>query len=265
MSNDLVTYDEKWSMEAKESVSNAPLSSGGRFIGHRGGVFRVGDDLEFPELCAVVLSSVTENAWFAHAFNPDNLSPPKCFALAETGAMAPHEITHQDEWFEPQADKCVGCVRSIWPKKGEVDPATGQLKRKECRNSRRLLLLPAGQYTKRKGSRDLDLDLFIGDDVNEAAEYIASGDVFLLKIPPTALNPYNKLVHAMQHEYNRPPHGMILRIYTEPLRNGGHTILFEPLSVLPDALYPAITARREAEKDMLLRPYLPPQDDATPF
>lgn len=265
MSNDLVTYDEKWGQEASEAVSQEPLYSGGRYISTMGGVFRIGD-MEFPELCAIVLASTLENSWYGRAFNSADIVPPKCFAVENAGVpMAPHEATQGSEWFEPQADKCADCIRNAWPKPNEIDPTTGQLKRKECRTRRRLLLLPAGQYSPRKGSRDLDLDLFITDDIDETIEYVASGDLFLLKIPPSALSPYKKLIHALKSEYNRPPHGVILRLYMEPLRTGGHTVNFEPLGVLPAELYPAIYERRESEKDLLLRPYSEPRDDDNPF
>lgn len=259
MSNDLVSYDEQWASEAKQEASKAKLTSGGRFISHRGGAFMVGDDLEFPELCVVVLASVHENVYYGRAYDPDHITPPKCFAFGDTESdMAPHEATGEDEWFEPQHTDCRSCPHNAWPTKGEV-------KRKECRNMRRLLVLPVGQYAKRKGSRDLDLDLFLGDNDAENIEYVQGGDVYLMKIPPTALRSYKELVHKLQSEYNRPPHGMILRMYIEPMRTGGHTIKYEPLGTLPDALYPAIKARRAAEYDLLTKAYTPPQDEDVPF
>lgn len=252
--NDLVSYDQQWAEEASSGAAKEKLTSGGRAISHRGGVFRIGDDLEFPELCVIVLASAFENAYFASKFDPDNLEPPRCFALAEDMEdLAPHAATHESDWFEPQNVKCYGCPRNEFPKKGEN-------KRKECRNSRRLLVLPAGQYTPRKGSRDLDLELFIGDDLDEAAEYVRTGDLFTLKLPPSALKPYKELVHKLQREYNRPPHGMVLRCFTEPLRNGGHTVSFEPIGQLEDALYPAISERRESDRELLMRPYSEPEE-----
>lgn len=260
MSNDLVTYDEKWAEEAKTEAAAAKLSSGGRFISHRGGVFTVGDDMEFPEMCVVILGSVVENVWYGRPYDPDDLQPPKCFALADTeSSAAPHSVTHEDDWFEPQSASCSGCPRNEWPKKGEV-------KRKECRNMRRLLLLPAGEYIRRKNSRDLDLDIFFSENMDENAEYVRSGDVFLMKLPPTALRTYKELVHKLRSEYARPPHGIIVRMYIEAMRTGGHTIKFEPLGTLDDSLYPAVKARREAEHSLLMRPYTPPNlDDEVPF
>lgn len=256
MSNDIVSYDEAWAKDAKASAAAAKLTSGGRFISHRGGVFSVGEDLQFPELCAVILDSVLENTWYGRAYDPDNLEPPKCFALAsDEASMRPDDATHESSWFEPQADACRACPRNEWPKKGEV-------RRKECRNARRVLLLPAGQYTPRKGSRDLDLDLFFGDDADENAEYVRQGDVFLMKLPPTALRTYKEIVNAVSAEHGRPPHGMIMRIYAESLRQGAHTVKFEPIGLVPSDLYPHIAARREAEHGLLLRPYTPPEIDA---
>jgi hypothetical protein len=260
MSNDLVTYEEAWSDEAKAAAAANRVSTGGRFISHRSGVFTVGDDMEFPELCAVILASAHENVWYGRAFDPENFAPPKCFALSKAGlsmsaaSMGAHESTYEDDYFEPQSESCKGCPKNEWPKKGEV-------KQKECRNMHRLLLLPVGQYTPRKGSRDLDLDLFLGDDADENAEYARDGDAYLLKLPPTSLTHYKEMVVRMQREYNRPPHGMIMRIYTEPYKRGGHTIRMEPIGTLPDALYPHIKARIEAEQDLLMRPYTPPQED----
>lgn len=261
MSNDLVAYEDAWAAEAVKEASENRLTSGGRFISHRSGLFTIGDDLEFPEICAIVLASAHENVWYNKPYDPNatGFTPPKCFALSELEAgMGAHPVTYDDEYFEPQSNLCIKCPRNEKPKKGEV-------RRKECRNMRRLLLLVVGQYAKRKGSRDLDLEMFLGDNADENAAQIKEGDVFLMKIPPVSLFPYKETVNKIKREYMRPMDGMIMRIYTESLRAGGHTVLFEPIGTLPLDLYPHVKARRAAETDTLMRPYTPPRDDEVPF
>lgn len=257
MANDLVNYEDAWGEEAKASTAVERRVSGGRSISHKAGLFRIGDDLEFPELCIIIMGAAFENTYYDTAYSPDRVEPPKCFAIGEReDQMAPHDATQDSDYFRPQADTCALCEHNKFPKAGEV-------KRKACRNGRRLIVLPAGMYKKRPRSRDLDLEMFLGENQDDNREYIQSGDLFSLKVPPSSLRAYKDVVHQMREQHGRPPHGMVVRAFTEPLRNGGHGLYFEALGKVPDYLHPEVTARRKADvADMLLRPYSEPRDDA---
>ena len=262
MTNEVTVFDEKWASQAKQYASTERTVSG--FITHRAGQFKAGE-MEFPELCAIILESVPENAYYGASFDPNKLTPPKCFAFGEPGSgdeseMAPHPAMQADpDWFEPQSEDCKSCQ---WNQFGSAEKGKG----KACKNGRRLVVIPAGTFSKRKGSRDLDLDLYVGDDVpaNEAREHLANADAYVLKVPPTSIKEWRAFVHLINNEYHRPPQGVVTRIWTEPMTNGGHKLCFEPLALLPDDTYPVMEQRNAEARATIVQPYSGPDKEEKP-
>lgn len=261
MTNEVALYDKQWADRARQIAATERRAS--NFITHRGGVFKAGD-VEMPELCVVVLSFVPENAYYGANFDPDKLTPPQCFAFGTPGSgdekgMAPHPAMAGHDCFEPQAEDCASCPMN---KFGSADKGKG----KACKNTRRLMVIPAGVFSKKKGSRDLDLQLFVGGDVpfEEAEEHLRSADQFAIKVPPTSLDNWRKYVNLCASEFRRPVEGVITRVFIEPMSNGGHRLCFEPIDYLPDAAYPVVSQRAEAAAESLVQPYTPPDADEQP-
>jgi len=248
---EVTQYDEQWAADAKKKASKETVA--GNVISHRAGLFKVGD-LEFPELCAIILGDIYENAYYMSKFDGSNLVPPTCYAFGEDeGEMFPHPSMQVSPFFKLQNHDCMSCPNNQW---SSADVGRG----KACKNIRRMCIIPAGVYSPKQGSRDLDLDFYIGDDTAANEEHIFQAPAYTIKVPPGSVKNYQKFCQLINDEYNRPPKGIITRIYIEPMERGGHQLLFEPLALLPSDLYPAVSSRTEAAVASLITPYNPPEE-----
>jgi hypothetical protein len=106
----------------------------GYMINTKGKVFTLpnGSASDGPLTC-VVLDWVTANTYFTGIYNPKDPQPPICWAIArEPGKAAPSKHAPQ-----AQAETCAKCPKNEWGS----DPGGG--KGKACKNTRRLLVVPA--------------------------------------------------------------------------------------------------------------------------
>jgi len=111
----------------------------GYMISTKGKVFTLpnGSASDGPLIC-VVLDWVTANTYFEGIYNPKDVKPPACFAVAREPAKA----VPSDGSPKKQHDRCVGdqdhkgCPKNEWGS----DPQGG--KGKACKNTRRLLVVP---------------------------------------------------------------------------------------------------------------------------
>lgn len=91
-----------------------------------------------PLVC-IVLDWVTANTYFKGLYNPKDIQPPACFAIAREPAKA----VPSDNSPEKQHAHCCrqgdepGCPQNEW------NSAPGDSKGKACKNTRRLLVVPA--------------------------------------------------------------------------------------------------------------------------
>ena len=107
----------------------------GYMIGTKGKVFTLpnGASSDGPMRC-VVLDWVTANTYFEGIYNPKDVKPPVCFAIArEPANAAPSE--HAPE--KQSTEGCKECAKNQWGS----DPQGG--KGKACKNTRRLLIVPS--------------------------------------------------------------------------------------------------------------------------
>jgi hypothetical protein len=250
MGKQLAKYDPNWAAYA-EQYAQEERGSGNLQVSTRGGVLRVGED-EMPgnRICVLIMDSVHENTYYGKRFDPDNILPPICFAIGrDARELAPHEAMDDHDYFQPQADSCAECPMAEW---GSSDTGRG----KACSNRRRLLVMPAGAYTKVKGSRgEYELEIF--DD--EA--HFEQADMAVLKLPVTSVKNYTKFVQLVAKRYGRPPFGVYAEIYIEPDPKSQYKVCFDLIEEVPDELAEVITARHEEAKDMIEEPYSPPMDE----
>jgi len=85
-----------------------------------------------PLVC-VVLDWVTANTYFEGIYNPKDIKPPACFAIGREVAS----ITASKNAPKAQGTLCKECPKNEWGS----DPQGG--KGKACKNTRRLLVVPA--------------------------------------------------------------------------------------------------------------------------
>lgn len=248
MGQEVVTYKKQWAAEAQQLADKEKTS--GQFISTRGGVFQIdGDEVPGNQLCVVILGSIFENTYYDLAFDDDGpVMPPRCFAMAvEDEDLAPHPAMQKDlDYFEPQNEDCETCPLNEW---GSADKGKG----KACANRRRLALIPAGVFERIKGTKgEYDVDIF------EDVEHYQEADMLALKLPVTSVKEYSKYVRSLQSQHNRPPHGVITQIYIDRDPKSQFKIKFEMLELLPDEMYPIISARHKNALKDLIQPYNPP-------
>lgn len=99
----------------------------------KGKVFTLpdGSSDEGPMTC-VILDWISVNTYFKNIYNPKQIEPPACFALARNVA----ELRPSKQAPEPQHATCKGCDQNDWGSAG------GGRKGKACKNKRRLLIAP---------------------------------------------------------------------------------------------------------------------------
>lgn len=161
-SQELVDIQEQIKRElANTDKTVPPITS--RNISTQGKQFTLPDGTVNPgPLTAVILDSRFFNTFYTQAYNANDLKPPVCFAIAkERDEMAPHK-----EAAEPQNATCEECPMNAWGS----DPKGG--KGKACRNLIRLAVGPV--------------------DATDDTEPM------ILRIPPTSLGAWGKLVRDLQ-------------------------------------------------------------------
>lgn len=254
--NALVPISERWAEQAQQAQHEEPVGEG-LFVSLKSGVMSVNDE-ELPgnQMYVVIIDHYRENTYFEGRYDPDVKAPPKCYAFAR-GAdgddMGPHESMQlslaPEGYFEPQNDVCRTCPKNEW---GTADTGRG----KACQNRRRLVLLPAGYCEPKKGSRDFDVRLF-----TDAAHY-QTADEAMLKLPVTSSKEFSKYVSQLGAQFQRPPHGVITRIFVEPDPKTQFRVGFEMVEEVPDDLAQIIMDRNAVCREREWRGYQPPSDDA---
>lgn len=250
MGQEIVKWDERLAADAARYADEE--AGGGLFVTTRGGVLRFGEE-ELPgnQMCVVILDAIRENTFYPDKFDPDAQQPPKCYAFGYGDDMAPHESMQAHPYFEPQSEQCTGCPHAEW---GTADTGRG----KACQSRRRLAIIPAGMFVKKKGSRDFDLELF--DD----PKHYATADIAFFKLPVTSVKSWAKYVGALNATVRRPPYAVISRVYLEPDAKHQFKVHFEMVEELPDELAATIIARHDEASKCIITPYSPPDDAAEP-
>jgi hypothetical protein len=252
MANDLVTIASKWEQQAEQATANeAPVSS--QFLSTKGGVLSFGDDvMPGNQVLVIIVDSINENTLYEGKYNADDSKPPVCYAFGRgvDDEMAPHESMQADlNYFLPQAETCGVCPMNEW---GSADTGRG----KACQNRRRLVLLPAGFYTPKRGSRDFDLEIFDEED------HFRTADLASIKLPVTSVKEWAKYVHDVATNFRRPPHGVITRVYLENDSANQYKVKFEVVEEVSDAIAEAVMARASAAREIKFQGYQPPQEKA---
>lgn len=250
----LVPISQQWADQAVQAQAEEPNAEG-LWVSTKGGILSIDDeDMPGNQMFVVILDSYRENTYFEGKYDPEVKLPPKCYAFArgaDTDDMGPHEsmkrsLSWEGGYFEPQHDTCLGCPKNEW---GTADTGRG----KACQNRRRLTLLPAGFCTPKRGSRDFDVELF-----TEPTAF-ASADEALLKLPVTSSKHYAKYVQQLSTQFQRPPHGVITRLYLEQHAADQFHVKFEMVELVSDEIAQIIMDRNEACRAREFTGYAPPE------
>jgi len=234
----VVNYEEEMARQAEEAAKMERNAGGAQFFSVRGGQLTF-DDMPVPgnQMAVVILASILENVYYPDAFDPENPTPPMCYAFGKDEAeMAPHEDVVL--LAQAQNETCHGCPMNAW---ASADKGRG----KACRNTRRLAVMAAGtidqatnQFTPFK-----DVDQF------------KSGPIGYLKLPVTSVAGYATFVKSVAGALKRPPHGIFTRIRVVPDPKTQFRVLFEPMTEVPSGLLGTVMARHKEAESSIDFPY----------
>ena len=222
--------------------------STGQSISVNNGVMTVGDQaIPGNQFAAIILDAVHINAFYGAPYNPQVILPPTCYAIGRTEMeMAPHPDMNKDlSFFQPQAERCAACPQNVF---GSAAQGSG----KACKNKRRMLLVVAGTYTP-QGQLQPITDI----------SYYETTPLLTLNVAPTSAKNWGRFVRETAGSYNRPPFGMIARVYLYPHeKHGKEAIGFDTLAPVPDEWVATIVKRQQEAQNQIGEGYEAPSQEA---
>lgn len=244
----IANWDEelaKYAEGAAEAEQNT--GSGLPTFSTQAGVLSL-DDAPLPgnKMAVVILDSIFENVYYEGSYDPDAPQPPICFAQARRDVeLAPHESVV--EKGQAQHDQCEGCPMNEW---GSAETGRG----KACKNSRRLVVIPAGSFAKNGDFTALD-----------DPSHFAKAQGAYLKIPVTSVKGYAAYVKQIAITLRRPPFAVITQVSLHPDAKTQFRMEFEALEEITDpALFQVLLDRHAAAIDQDPPPFNLEEREAPP-
>lgn len=245
MSNEVVNYQERFAEMAQQARETERVpTGGGRFMSTKSGVLSFNDEaMPGNQVAAIILSSAFENTYYEQAWSPGSLDSPACYALGfQEEELGPHPAMQDDpDHFTPQAESCASCPMSEW---GSSRTGRG----KACQQRRRLYMVPAGFYSQ-AANGGWELDVF--DDPADLVDLTPA----LLKVPVTSTKNWAKYVHEISREFQRPPAGVITRVYLEPDAKSQFQVKFSVVDLVPNEMLDTVFSLIEQAEREVTRPY----------
>lgn len=237
------SWEEQMAAVAQQGAEAEALTGASRMISFRGAVMTyAGTPIKDNKQDSIILDNIFENAFYGNtAYDPDEKKPPVCFAYSDDGKdMAPHEKS-----TEPQSEKCEGCKWNEFKTAKKQDGSPG--KGKACKNTRRLLIIPASA-------------------LENGADGVKKADYGIAKLPVTSTIAWANYVKSLNASYKRPPFGVVTEVACRPHQDNVVQVTFEAQEPIKDAKVGAAIIERRAElHDVLRQPYeAKEEDDAKP-
>jgi hypothetical protein len=243
----IATWDEELAKAAEQAAEMEANAGGGQFFSTRGGILSWQDaPLPNNEMAVVVLDTIFENVFYEGDYDPEVPQGPTCFAFGrDEKELAPHSAVIELGWAQ-SLDGCHTCENNEW---GSANKGKG----KACRNTRRLAMIPAGNF-----DRDGKLELFEDED------HYASTAIGFMKLPVTSVKGYASFVKQVAGALKRPPFGIVTRVSVVPDPKTQFKVLFEPIMSLPDDIMGAVMQRVEEAKTVIDFPYQLEEEESAP-
>jgi len=197
-------------------------------IGLKSGVMTyAGQPLAGNKMEAIVLCASFRNVWYAGRYDPNNIVNPSCFALA----MSDKEMAPHGNVGKPQHSSCAGCPKGEWGS----DPNGGR--GKACKQTRRLILLPASA-------------------VDTGPEALATAELAVLDLPVTSVKNYSSFVNVLTASAGVPTYAAVTEISVSPDAKTQFKVGFRPMRVVPAVEHiNAIKSRMDMARTLALEPY----------
>lgn len=223
----LVNWDKELADAAAAAKGTAAAASGGaNRISIQGGTLTLdGNEVPHNQLVCVIADFVMENKFYTTEFDPDNPSSPDCYAFGrKLDELGPH-----DDAEDKQNETCAGCKNNEW---GSSDKGRG----KACRNTYKLLLVPAGRLD--------DRGMFEAPEDDEDMK----GELYSLSIPPTSLKAFSAYVDTLSGRL-RPPWAVFTKVSVKGDKKNQVAVSFQAVGdVPPEFLQTAKDRNKEAAR-----------------
>ena len=188
----------------------------------------------------IVVASAFEKAMFISKFDPNNITPPLCFALAPDGdKMVPHENSYVKQGPNDTDDKgkeiagtekCTGCAQLEWGS----DPNSPSGRGKMCKETRRLGIIPEDALT----------------------DGVAKSRAAMLRIPVTSVANWSSYVHLVAATLKRPVWSVVTEIKVEPDPKKQFQVLFSVVDKVQDTnILAELQPMRERVQKSVMNPY----------
>lgn len=136
--------------------------------------FKFPDGTEDTKFSAVIVDFTTTRKFYPGAFDPNNITPPACFAISQQ----PKGMIPSVNSPEKQAESCDTCPNNQWGSAGAG---------KACKEGRKLAILPP----------------------LEEGEDPAQLPIWTMEISPTGIKPFDGFVSSTAKMFGVPPVGVI--------------------------------------------------------
>ena len=250
------SYDAQLAEMARVSAKKiAATSSSRKFISMQGAL-KVDSVVHNDGLPVIVLDDVLTNTYYTKGYNPSKPTGPDCWAIARVNdegevegvdthdgrtEMAPHR--------DVKARVCDSCAQCPMNQFGTGKDNMGQPTRgKACQNTKRVALLPVGQYVSGK------------PELLKKAEDIQATEVHYLKVPVKSVKLFDAFVSVVANVMSRPPFGVVARMQRVP-SGANFEIAWETITKCADAWMPAIFQKVEEAKAAITFAFSATEDD----
>lgn len=224
----MMNWDEELAKLADKSVGQEDTAEGGggiKWFGTKSGVLTF-DENTMPgnRVAVIILDAIFEHDFYEGKFDPNNPKPVTCYAMGrDEGELVPHKDVF--ERGQEQHPTCEGCPQNEF---GSADTGRG----KACKNQRRLIVIPAGQFAK-NGDFKLITDA-------EHYEDAAMAGVMVSVTSTTNYKSYTKQIGAT---LRKPLFAVATEISLVPHPKNQFEMRFEALEEVPRELLDTIYKR----------------------
>lgn len=172
----MADFEKQMAAQAETDSARVGTGSDGAFMSIKGGKFTFQEADLGNELEVVILGFVHEKAYYDGNYDPDVLTAPACFAVADNmDDLAPYKGVAKE-----QASACAEC----WADEFGT-AATGR--GKACRDFRKIMFI---------STEDLDAEP-------------ANIQIALQRVPPTSIKNFDKFIKGIGKVNKRPSYGVI--------------------------------------------------------
>jgi hypothetical protein len=201
--NQIALFEDQLAAMAMETVKAE--QTGAAFLSTKGGVLTYrNNSITDNKLACVILASPVEHLYYSERYDPTKVVGPKCFAI---GAVATG-LKPAPNVEAPEHTSCEGCAKNEW------GSATNGGKGKACRETRRMLLIPA-------------------DSIGTAAA-VEAAEVAALRPPVTSLKNYASYVQTIAATLKRPPLAVVTEISVVPDAKTQFKVVFTMVKAIDD-------------------------------